>query len=202
MLANLAMSLLRYERITTTFAKAADTKRVVEKLIGKAKKNTLAARREAAKIIRDKEVLKKLFLQVGPQFKARPGGYVRIIRLGQRKGDSASVVLMELVEKVAPLPEAQKEKPKTKPKEKTEEALKEKPKDIPQEKPKPEPKEEPKVKAEDKLKEIVEEKPKKEALPAKPEPKAEEKPEKKEIPPAEKKEKSFFKKLFRFKGGK
>lgn len=117
MLSNMATSLLRYERITTTLPKAKDVRRIVEKLISKAKKNTLASRREAGKVIRDKEVLKKLFSQIGPKFKGRPGGYTRILKLGQRKGDNASLALIELVEKVAPVVKKKKEKVEKKPRE-------------------------------------------------------------------------------------
>lgn len=116
MLSNMATSLLRYERITTTLPKAKEVRRVVEKLISKAKKDTLASRREAGKVIRDKEVLKKLFSQIGPKFKERSGGYTRILRLGQRKGDNASLTLIELVEKVAPVVK-KKEKVEKRPKE-------------------------------------------------------------------------------------
>ncbi len=117
MLSNLATSLLRYERITTTLPRAKEVKRVVEKIISKARKDTLASRREAGKVIRDKEVLRKLFSQIGPQFKGRPGGYTRILRLGERKGDNAPLALIELVEKVAPVVKKKKEKEKKKPKE-------------------------------------------------------------------------------------
>lgn len=136
MLSNLATSLLRYERITTTLPKAKEVRRVAEKLISKAKKNTLASRREAGKVIKDKEVLKKLFSQIGPKFKARPGGYTRILRLGQRKGDNASLALIELVEKVAPVIEKKEMK------------VEKKPKEIKEEKPKPEVKKPPVVKKE------------------------------------------------------
>ncbi len=112
MLSNMATSLLRYERITTTIPRAKEMKRIVEKLISKAKKNTLASRREAGKVIKNKEVLKKLFSQIGPKFKERSGGYTRILRLGQKKGDNACLALIELVEKVAPVVEKKKEKPK------------------------------------------------------------------------------------------
>lgn len=135
-LSNMATSLLRYERITTTLPKAKEVKRVVEKLISKTKKDTLASRREAGKVIRDKEVLKKLFSQIGPKFKGRPGGYTRILRLGQRKGDNASLALIELVEKVAPVVKKKKEKPEKKPRE------------IKKEKPVPEEKKPPKVEKE------------------------------------------------------
>ena len=117
MLSNLATSLLRYERVTTTLHKAKEVKRVVEKLISKAKKDTLASRREAGKVVKDKEVLKKLFSQIGPKFKERSGGYTRILRLGQRKGDNASLALIELVERVAPVVEKKKEKVEKIPKE-------------------------------------------------------------------------------------
>ena len=117
MLSNLATSLLRYERITTTLHKAKEVKRVVEKLISKAKKDTLASRREAGKVVKDKEVLRKLFSQIGPKFKERSGGYTRILRLGQRKGDNAFLALIELVERVAPVVEKKKEKVEKIPKE-------------------------------------------------------------------------------------
>ena len=117
MLSNMATSLLRYERITTTLPRAKEVKRVVEKLISKAKKDTLASRREAGKVIKNKEVLRKLFSQIGPKFKGRSGGYTRILRLGQRKGDNASLALIELVEKVAPVVKKKKEKAEKKPKE-------------------------------------------------------------------------------------
>ncbi len=133
MLSNMATSLLRYERITTTLPRARELKSVVEKLISKAKKNTLASRREAGKVIGNKEVLRKLFSQIGPKFKERSGGYTRILRLGQRKGDNASLALIELVEKVAPVVEKKKEKVETKPRE------------IKKEKPAPEEKKPPKV---------------------------------------------------------
>ncbi len=136
MLSNMATSLLRYEKITTTLPKAKDVRRVVEKLISKAKKDTLASRREAARVIKDREVLKKLFSQIGPKFKARSGGYTRILRLGQRKGDNASLALIELVEKVAPVIEKKKEK------------VEKKPKEIKEVKPKPEEKKPPVVKKE------------------------------------------------------
>lgn len=136
MLFNLATSLLRYERITTTLPKAKEVRRVVEKLISKAKKDTLASRREAGKVIRDKEVLKKLFSQIGPKFKGRSGGYTRVLRLGQRKGDNASLALIELVEKVAPVVEKKKEK------------LEKKPREIKEKKPVPEEKKPPVVKKE------------------------------------------------------
>lgn len=117
MLSNLATSLLRYERITTTLHKAKEVRRIVERLISKAKKDTLASRREVGRLIRDKEVLKKLFSQIGPKFKERSGGYTRILRLGQRKGDNASLALIELVEKVAPVVEKKIEKVEKIPKE-------------------------------------------------------------------------------------
>jgi len=136
MLSNLATSLLRYERITTTLPRAKEVKRVVEKLISKAKKDTLASRREAGKVIRDKEVLKKLFSQISPKFKERSGGYTRILRLGQRKGDNASLALIELVEKVAPVVKKKEEK------------VEKKPREIKKEKPVPEEKKPPKVEKE------------------------------------------------------
>jgi len=136
MLSNLATSLLRYERITTTLHKAKEVRRIVERLISKAKKDTLASRREAGKVIKDKEVLKKLFSQIGPKFKERSGGYTRILRLGQRKGDNAFLALIELVEKVAPVVKKKKVK------------VDKKPGEIKEEKPVPEEKKPPKVEKE------------------------------------------------------
>ncbi len=136
MLSNLATSLLRYERITATLPRAKEVRGVVERLISKAKKDTLASRREAGKVIKDKEILKKLFSQIGPKFKERSGGYTRILRLGQRRGDNASLALIELVEKVAPVVEKKKEK------------VEKKPREIKEVKPKPEEKKPPVAKKE------------------------------------------------------
>ncbi len=98
MLANLATSLFEHNRITTTEAKAKRLRPLAEKLITFAKRGDLHARRQVTTVIRDKEVVHKLFAEIGPQFAERPGGYTRIIKVGPRKGDNAPMALIELVE--------------------------------------------------------------------------------------------------------
>ncbi len=97
MFANMATSLFRYERIQTTDAKAKEIRRVAERLITLAKKGDLAARRRAYRTVRDQEVLKKLFDEIGPRYAERPGGYTRIVKVGRRRGDNAPLSLIELV---------------------------------------------------------------------------------------------------------
>jgi large subunit ribosomal protein L17 len=97
MLNNMATSLLKYERIQTTEAKSKEVRRLVERLVTYAKKNTLHARRQVLTKIKDKEVVKKLFEQIAPKYKDRNGGYTRIIKGTFRRGDAASTVLIELV---------------------------------------------------------------------------------------------------------
>lgn len=94
---NMATSLFRYERITTTKAKALAVKRTVEKMITRAKVDSLHNRRIIAKDIKDKEILAKLFNELGPRYANRPGGYTRVLKLGWRKGDAAHKVILELV---------------------------------------------------------------------------------------------------------
>ena len=91
------MSLFRYERITTTTAKAKELRPFAERLISLAKRGDLHARRLAARRIADREVLGKLFDDIGPRYEGRPGGYTRILKLGNRKGDAADMALIELV---------------------------------------------------------------------------------------------------------
>ncbi len=95
---NMATSLFRYERIKTTKAKALAVRRTVEKLITRAKVDSVHNRRIAAKKIGDKEILTKLFTDIAPRYSARPGGYTRVLKLGWRKGDAAETVILELVE--------------------------------------------------------------------------------------------------------
>ncbi|MBQ9495338.1 MAG: 50S ribosomal protein L17 [Treponema sp.] len=95
---NMVTSLFRYERITTTKAKAKEVRRSAEKLITRAKIDSVHNRREAAKFISDEKILNKLFTEIGPRMKERPGGYTRILKLGFRQGDAADVVLLELVD--------------------------------------------------------------------------------------------------------
>jgi large subunit ribosomal protein L17 len=95
---NMSVSLLRHETIRTTLPKAKELRRVVEPLITLAKSDDLAKRRIAFSRLRDSEVVEKLFADLGPRFKARPGGYTRILRMVPRPGDSAPMALMQLVE--------------------------------------------------------------------------------------------------------
>src|SRR6201987_5384850 len=95
---NLSVSLLRHETIRTTLPKAKELRRVVEPLITLAKSDGEANRRVAFSRLRDAEVVEKLFADLGPRFKARPGGYTRILRMVPRPGDSAPMALMQLVE--------------------------------------------------------------------------------------------------------
>jgi large subunit ribosomal protein L17 len=98
---NLSVSLLRHETIRTTLPKAKELRRVVEPLITLAKSDGEANRRVAFSRLRDAEVVEKLFADLGPRFKARPGGYTRILRMVPRPGDSAPMALMQLVEGAA-----------------------------------------------------------------------------------------------------
>ncbi len=94
---NLITALLREEKIQTTDPKAKELRRWVERVITLGKRGDLHARRQAAGIVQDKAVVRKLFDTIGPRFKERPGGYTRIIRLGVRHGDAAKMALIELV---------------------------------------------------------------------------------------------------------
>jgi large subunit ribosomal protein L17 len=100
---NLSVSLLRHETIRTTLPKAKELRRVVEPLITLAKSDGEANRRVAFSRLRDAEVVEKLFADLGPRFKARPGGYTRILRMIPRPGDSAPMALMQLVDGAAPV---------------------------------------------------------------------------------------------------
>ena len=91
--------LYRHERIRTTKAKALEVRRRAEKLITKAKVDSVHNRRTVGKLIEDKAILAKLFTDIAPSFTERPGGYTRILKLGFRKGDAAEMVLLELVER-------------------------------------------------------------------------------------------------------
>lgn len=98
-LRNMATNLFRHGRIETTTAKAKELRPYAERLITLARRGDLHARRQAARKIQDREVLGKLFDDIGPQFQERPGGYTRILKLGHRKGDAADMALIELVER-------------------------------------------------------------------------------------------------------
>ncbi|MBO5137896.1 MAG: 50S ribosomal protein L17 [Spirochaetaceae bacterium] len=95
---NMVTSLFRYERITTTKAKALEVRRAAEKLITRSKVDSVHNRRQAARYIQDETVLAKLFTDIGPRMKDRPGGYTRILKLGFRQGDVADMVILELVD--------------------------------------------------------------------------------------------------------
>ena len=96
-LRNMATSLFRHERITTTTARAKELRPYAERLITLARRGDLHARRLAARRIADREILGKLFDDIGPRYAERPGGYTRVLKLGNRQGDAADMALIELV---------------------------------------------------------------------------------------------------------
>lgn len=100
-LANLATALFEHGRITTTEAKARRLRPVAERLISKAKRGDLHARRQVLSTIRDKDVVHVLFAEIGPRYENRNGGYTRIVKIGPRKGDNAPMAVIELVEPLA-----------------------------------------------------------------------------------------------------
>jgi len=101
LLANLATQLFEHDRITTTEAKAKRLRPLAEKLITFAKRGDLHARRQVITVIRDKDVVHKLFAEIGPKFADRPGGYTRIVKTNPRKGDNAPMAVIELVEELS-----------------------------------------------------------------------------------------------------
>ena len=103
MLRNMCNSLITHEAIKTTVPKAKELRRVVEPLITLAKEATLANRRLAFDRTRDRDVVAKLFDDLGPRFKARPGGYTRILKMGFRVGDNAPMAFVELVDRAEPV---------------------------------------------------------------------------------------------------
>jgi large subunit ribosomal protein L17 len=127
LLRNMATSLLRHETIRTTVPKAKELRRVVEPLITLAKVDSLAKRRLAYARLRDVSIVEKLFVDLGPRFKARAGGYTRILKMEPRPGDNADMALMQLVDaavvpaektadtKAAKAPKAAKKSKKTEP---------------------------------------------------------------------------------------
>jgi large subunit ribosomal protein L17 len=102
LLRSLSVALLRHETIRTTVPKAKELRRVVEPLITLGKDDSEANRRLAFSRLRDTEIVAKLFDTIGPRFKARPGGYTRILHMAPRAGDNAPMALMQLVERSAP----------------------------------------------------------------------------------------------------
>ncbi|MET0509502.1 MAG: 50S ribosomal protein L17 [Burkholderiaceae bacterium] len=99
MLRNLSIALLRHEAIKTTLPKAKELRRVVEPIITLGKKPSLANRRLAFARLRDREIVVKVFDELGPRFKTREGGYLRILKFGFRQGDNAPMALVELLDR-------------------------------------------------------------------------------------------------------
>ena len=99
MFRNMAVSLVEHEVIKTTLPKAKELRRVIEPLITKAKSDSVAQRRLAFSRLRDKAAVGKLFTELGPRYKDRPGGYLRILKCGFRRGDNAPMALVELVDR-------------------------------------------------------------------------------------------------------
>jgi large subunit ribosomal protein L17 len=110
MMRNMATSLLQHETIRTTVPKAKELRRVVEPLITMAKIDSIGMRRLAHSRLRDDAVVEKLFADLGPRFKARAGGYTRILKMEPRPGDSADMALMQLVESAAVAAEKKEDK--------------------------------------------------------------------------------------------
>jgi len=111
MLRNMTVSLLRHEVIKTTLPKAKELRRVVEPIITLGKKPTLANRRIAFNRLRDREMVSKLFGELGPRYSKRNGGYLRILKFGFRKGDNAPMAYVELLDRPAQAEEDKKEAP-------------------------------------------------------------------------------------------
>lgn len=107
MLRNMCVSLLLHEAIKTTVPKAKELRRVVEPLITLGKTPSLANRRLAFSRLRDRDIVTKLFAELGPRYQARPGGYTRILKMGFRVGDNAPMAFVELVDRVEPAPAAE-----------------------------------------------------------------------------------------------
>ena len=99
LLKNLAASLFKHEIIKTTLPKAKELRKVAEPLITKAKNDSVANRRLVFSRIRDRDMVGKLFNELGPRYKSRPGGYLRILKCGYRAGDSAPMAFVELVDR-------------------------------------------------------------------------------------------------------
>jgi large subunit ribosomal protein L17 len=101
MFANMIVSLLKHELIKTTLVKAKELRRFAEPMITLAKEDDVAKRRLAYSRLRDKEIVAKLFKEIGPRYKARPGGYLRVLKCGFRNGDNAPMAYVELVDRPA-----------------------------------------------------------------------------------------------------
>ncbi len=94
---NMVTSLIKHERIKTTQAKAKEIRRTAEKLVTRAKIDSVHNRRIVAKTVYEKDIINKLFTEVGPRFTERPGGYTRILKIGKRSGDAADMVILEFL---------------------------------------------------------------------------------------------------------
>lgn len=111
MLRNMVTSVIKYERIRTTDSKAKELKKVAEKMITLGKKGSLHARRQALAVVRDKDMVGKLFGELTERYRNRPGGYTRIVKAGYRFGDNAPVSILEFITDEK---KKEKAKPKTK----------------------------------------------------------------------------------------
>jgi len=114
LLRNLVTSILEKERMRTTLTKAKAARPLTEKMITLAKKDTLHTRRQALRFIFKKDIVKKLFEEIGPRFSERPGGYTRIVKLGPRAGDGADMAMIELIGSEFKKKKKKKEKEKAK----------------------------------------------------------------------------------------
>ncbi|MEW6549296.1 MAG: 50S ribosomal protein L17 [Spirochaetota bacterium] len=119
LLRNLATVLFKHERIVTTRAKAIETRRVAEKMITRAKEDSVHNRRIVGRKITDEAILAKLFTDIGPRFKDRAGGYTRILRVGARANDAADMVILELVDQKVEEKKVERNKKKAEKKAKT-----------------------------------------------------------------------------------
>ena len=96
---NIVTSLIRYEKIETTLAKAKELRRVADRMVTLGKKGTLSARRRAAEYVKDKDIVRKLFDAIAKRYAERKGGYTRIYKIGVRRGDAAKMAVIELVDR-------------------------------------------------------------------------------------------------------
>ena len=112
MLRNMTVSLLKHEAIKTTLPKAKELRRVAEPIITLGKNPTLANKRLAFDRLRDREIVVKLFDELGPRYKSRNGGYLRILKYGFRQGDNAPMALVELMDRPAPVEEGEEKEGK------------------------------------------------------------------------------------------
>lgn len=102
MFRNMSVSLIQHEAIKTTLPKAKELRRIIEPLITLAKENSVANQRLAFARLRDRAAVAKLFNELGPRFKERPGGYTRVLKMGFRQGDNAPMAYMEFVDRPEP----------------------------------------------------------------------------------------------------